>query len=394
MKKLFLLLTISFALNTLGQKVRLASTQRIEDYQTALKIARDKEQMLLVVLYGGGGGLRQMYERNTFKNRAVKTALAPYLPLAIDVRKEMGSRWTELFPPAKLPAFYWLTHDEFLLALRGGVLPADSLASISKRQYQNRDRFKTLRKTYQKNELSQAQWQELIRLHSLNFSFRETLLLALEYLNAQPADQRYTPPQAALLTEYGLDIETPYPGQVAQHQESLEKALPDFSYANFYQKAYSYNLDLAIINKDTALLQKIVDELLPLAPEEKEKSHPVLATYRLFARETGQYTWWRRGALMAARGVRADSAGQLLYDEAFALADGYEDSSATETAYHLAGAALKKRTFFKAAMLRAYLAHQTSRAEEARRALSKAAALAVTESERKNVAALRKMIQE
>ncbi|MDR9441605.1 MAG: hypothetical protein RI842_02715 [Schleiferiaceae bacterium] len=393
MKKLLLLLTISFAFNTLAQKVRLASIQTIDDYQTALKIARDKEQMLLVVLYGSGGGLRQMYERDAFKDRKVEAALAPYLPLAIDVRKEMGSRWTELFPPAKLPAFYWLTEDEFLLALRGGVLPADSLAAISERQYQNRERFKTLRTAYQKNELSDGQWQELIRLHSLNFSFRETLLLALEYLNAQPESERYTPPQAALLTEYGLDLETPYPRQVAQHQKALEEALPDFTYADFYQKAYSYNLDLAIINEDSVLLQKIADELLPLAPSEKEKSHPVLATYRLYAQETGQYAWWRRGALTAAAGMRADSAGQLLYEEAFALADGYEDSSATEAAYHLAGAALEKKTFFKAAMLRAYLAHQTSRPEEARRALGKAAALAVTESERKNVAALRKMIQ-
>lgn len=393
MKKLLLLLTITLSLNAMGQNVRLASIQTLEDYQTALKIARDKDQMLLVVLYGGEGGLRQMFENNVFKDPAVEEALAPYLPMAIDVREEMGDRWMGLFPPAELPAFYWLNQEEFLLALRGGILPADTLAALSRHSYQNRHHFDSLRQAYQKTALSEAQWQELLRLHSLNFSFRETLLLALEYLNAQPETALYSKPQAAVLVEYGLDIETPYPARVATHKTKLKAALPDFDYSDFYARAYSYNLDLAILNEDTLLLQKIAEKLLPLAPAELEKAQPLLVTYREFAQKTGLYAWWKRGALQAAATMPTDSATQLLYEEGFKLADGYEDSSATTAAYALAGAALAEKPFYKAHMLRAYLAYQLNNSAQARQHVIRAAALASTEQEKENAAALRKMIE-
>lgn len=393
--KIFLLLPfLVFSILSSAQQVRLAEVNSIEDYKTALKVAREKEHMLFVALHDGGGAFRQMFDNKVFAAPQVKNKLQPYMAMALDVRSDMGSRWVDIFPTAPLPSFYFLNEEEFLLRMHSGYLSADSLAYFAREASANRYRYDSLFQAYKQRKLSASQWQELLRLHGLNFPFSASLSLALEFLNGQPKDSLQTPPEAAILENYGLDLETPYPAYVQEHQQALEQNLPHFDFADFYARVYSYNLDLAILNEDSLLLETLMEQWLPFRPQDNDTARGLLETYRLFARETGMWGQWAKGAFRRAEAAaQPDTAAQMLYREGFKLADQYEDTLAYQTAYQMAQKAMEYQPFFKAAMLGAYSALRSGAISAARADLEKARKLARSEKQTESVSKLEQLIQ-
>lgn len=383
-----------FSIFSTAQEVRLAEVNSVEDYKTALKIAREKEKMLLVALHDGGGAFRKMFKDQVFSFPKVIRNLQPYQAMALDVRSAMGSRWVDLFPTAPLPNFYFLNEEEFLLRMHSGYLSADSLAYFAREATQQRYRYDTLVQAYQEGQLPHNGWQDLLRLHGLNFPFSKTLSLALEFLNDQPKTNLLTPPEARILENFGLDLETPYPAYVQEQQEKLQANLPNFEFADFYARAYSYNMDLAILNDDSLLLEELVEEWLPYRPQESDSTQGLLGTYRLFARETGLWGQWAKGALRAAEAAsRPDTAAQLLYREGFKLADQNDDTLAYRTALRLAQASQRYQPFFKAPMLGAYSALRSGAIAAARDQLEQARRLAQSSNQRASVQKLEKLIK-
>jgi len=387
---------LSLAFFTISeQEVRFVEAETLEEYQTVLKVSREKDHLLFVALHDGGNAFRSMFEANVFKDPNLVKSFENFTAIAIDVRDEMGARWVSLFPPDSLPTFYFLNQEEFLLTKLEGFQNSEKLREQTFYAEQHKNRYDALLDLYNKNQLNQAQWLEIIDLYSLNFSFPQTAKLVLEYLNSLNESQLMQKPMAQLLTTYGVSLETKYPNFIKNHEQELKKVLPQFSYKEYYQTAYSYNLDLAIVNADTMLLEKIAQELIPSFPgsaaDQKEQQS---AAYKLFAEETELFQYWQKGALLKAGSMAKNSeAAQYLFDEGFNLADTYNDSTALVAANHLATESLAKEETYKAKMLQAYTTYLLKNYDLALTQVRKAMALSSNSKEVRQASSLMKMIE-
>lgn len=385
----FLLFVLSFP--AFAQGVRFVEVKDFDDYQTVLKVARDREQMLLVALHDGGSAFRRMFDEKVFEKPAVVSALKNYLPLAIDRRDSMGRQWQELFPAGAMPTFYFLNEEEFLLHLAEGFVSPDSLSEKAKRAERQRKRYDQLLALYNTHELAESDWNDLLRLHGLNFPFNLSAALAWEYLNQFEGSQVLKEPRRSWLLRYGLDLETRYPRLVLENRQQL-KEHPQWN--NFYARAYSYNLDLAIINADSNLLNRLVEELLPYQ-QSPLTAEELLAPYKLFGTETQSFSLWKKGALAAAKKAKSDTAAaNLLFEEAYAITDAYNSEEALSAALELAQASLQYQNGYRAQTLEAYLLYLQEEYPSAQEKCRAALRLARNSQEARQATNLLKMIEE
>jgi hypothetical protein len=358
MKKFILsLFATAYVLGSFAQ-VRFVEAENIEDYQAIIYTARQNEKLLLVALHNGGGAFKDMYMDGVFDNAQVRTSLANYFPIAIDTRDEMGARFASIYPIDTLPSFFFMTQDELALEVQSGYLSAAALTQKANEVYENRNRYDLLVEKYQNHQLDQKQWLELLELYSRNFSLPQTVQLALEFLAQYENTQLLSPPVSQILVSYGLDLETPYPNLVINHKAGLKENLKDFSFEEFYAAAYSYNLDLAIENADSALLEKLVSDLLPHDPaKEISRWEMLVETYHLYAEETGDYHFWSKGTEIAAQELNSEAARhQLYYDQAYEIIENHDGPEAVAAAHKLATAAAQTKDFPKI-MLAAYTSY-------------------------------------
>lgn len=388
-----LFLTLLFGLQLEAQSLRFVTVEDLEDYETVVKITREKEQMLLVVLHDNAQGFQSMFQNGVMDDPAVRKEAQNYSLLAIDVNTEMGSRWVELFPPSSLPTFYTLNQDEFLVAEQEGSLSAKTFTSLLRQGRAKRSTYDSLLPLYRQERLNDAQWKELIELHSLNFPFEATAQLAWEYLNLHGQDHWLQKQSAQWIDRYGLDLETPFPAFVIKHRLAFDSILDDFLFEDYFERAYAYNLDLAIVNNDSLLLQKINEVLVNAAPKSEDQATLILSSHRLFAQETERFGLWKKGALAAAKLETGEAAGELLFDEAFKLADEYDDSLALVSSYELALAANDYQENYLNHMLAAYTAYVLKDHKQGLDHTERALAMARNEGEKKKAMNLKNMIE-
>lgn len=378
-----------------AQTVRFAEAENLKDYEKILELSREQEKMLFVALHDGGGQFKAMFDEGVFNSTALNNALSAYTAVAIDVRDEMGSRWIDLFPAVNLPAFYFLNDEEFLLHKAEGYQSTDSLVRMALRAEKMRHRYDTLLKSYNANALTTAQWKELIELHGLNFSFAQTSALAWEMLNAKSEAELLHEDLIPVLVEYGVDLETKYPAYIIKNQKAIASKLSDFDFGEYFERAYSYNLDLAILNNDSTLVNEIHSVLIPHDPDPEAKAGELtLATYRMFAEETENYSMWVEGAKKAADAMNDQQAiAKMYFDEGFDLADSYNSQGAVKAANALARLSVQKQLAYRPLMLESYTFYLLNNYTKALEQVKKAFQQASSSAEAQQASNLMKMIE-
>lgn len=396
MKIYFLLLALLVAYPSLhSQTVRFAEAENLDEYEKILELSRDQKKMLFVAVHNGGGQFKTMFDEGVFNSTALHNALSNYTAIAIDIRDEMGSRWVDLFPAPDLPSFYFLNDEEFLLFKAEGYQSTDSILSMALRAEKMRHGYDTLLKAYNANTLTIAQWKALIKLHGLNFSFAQTSSLAWEMLNAKSQAELLDTEIIPILIEYGLDLETKYPAFIIANKKAIADKLADFDFGEYFERTYSYNLDLAILNNDSTLVNEIHSVLIPHDPDPEAKPGELtLATYRMFAEETENYSMWVEGAKRAAENMSDQPAiAKMYFDEGFDIADNYNTKSALKAANELAHLSVMKQNAYRPLMLESYTYYLLNEFPKALEQVKKAFQQASSSAEAEQASNLMKMIE-
>ncbi|MGB0177771.1 MAG: hypothetical protein ACPF9D_11440, partial [Owenweeksia sp.] len=187
MKKLLLLLILITSGQVLtGQKIDFEEVDNIEDYQEWIEEVRRDSSMLFIVLWDRNDvAWQRMEAAEALDDAAFIASVTSYKALKIPITSEMGARWVQLFPANQLPAFYFLQEDELLLQIRSGYQTSAELREAALKAKSLRGKYQELANAYGNSNLSNEQWKDLLYIHSLNFSFKESLDLALEFLNGK-----------------------------------------------------------------------------------------------------------------------------------------------------------------------------------------------------------------
>lgn len=357
MKKLFILL---FCLSTLGAmaQMRFLQVSDIDDYELVLKSARQSKSMLLVALHNGGGDFRKMYTDKVFDDPILQQSAKPYTLMAIDIQEPMGDRFSQVFAIEDFPAFYIMNDEEFVLDILEGYQSANdlrvALAKASKQPY----RYDSLLVKYNGHSLSDTEWIEFLELYALNFDYQQTVRLAQEFLNSKNEADLLQKPYASILAQYGLNLETPYPQLIISNAQNLKSSVSDFKLDEYLDLAIEYNLDRAIVSKDSSMVQNISNNLVrsPLVDADSIV-WARLNIHREFAWQSERFKVYADEFIASQNGVAPSVAADILFDEAYEIVENFNNSSALEAALKMAEASDKKIPSFRAKMLKAYIAY-------------------------------------
>lgn len=396
MNKIFsLLLSVFFSLNTFAQ-IRFIEVENIDDYQAVLNTVEQRQSMMMVVLHDDGGDFKKMFFDGVFDNPAVLNASKKYTCIAIDLNEEMGARYASIFEIEQAPTIFLMNHQELVLMDIEGYQTAAKLSEALLKTYENRNIYDSLLVKYNNYSLSDSEWYQLINIYQINFDFLQTTKLAMEFLNSKKENELFTLPAAEILANYGVDFETSYPLTVYKNQAAIKKAYGSFDFNDFFKTAYSYNLDLAIANKDSILLEKFVNEFVSLDPSGKGSAHELsFGTYELYGQETGHFKTWEMGILKYGRLIEpADSAAEFLFKAAYNMVEDHNVNASFSAAQEVAKLSETKKASFKARMLVAYTAYLLKDFESAKGYISNAVRMAKSSSELRSAAKLQELIDQ
>ena len=386
---LFLILLSSSLLS--GQNVRFYQIEDLDEYTRVLDIALEDSSLMLMVIFEDDGGFEEMVRAQMFDDDSIKSAFAALVPVAIYKQSEMALRLKESFGENKLPSFYMMNTDEFLLNAAYGKLSRTELLDFIAAGKLIGQQLPGLKNAYANHTLSPQEWIKLIGLYELNFDFLATHKLALEYLSEVDRKDLLNDTNRSVSLRYGIDLETPYPLYILNQKEKLDSS----EFADFYSATYSFNFDLAVMNEDTLLLDTILEKLIPRAQApDSLKEEMTLESQKLFAGETGLFRVWENAALKAYASIENPiEKAELIFDEAFAIAEEYNSKSAQQTARQLAKKASALSPDYRYYMLEAYMAYLMKDYDQALEIVSRAIGLAENESDTRKAERLQSIIR-
>ncbi len=396
MNRIFTLLFSSLlSLSALAQ-IRFIEVENIDDYQAVINTVQQRNSMMFIALHDDGGDFRKMFLDNVFSDPNVVKASQNYTCIAIDLNEEMGSRYTSIFELTEAPTFFLMNSDELVLKRFSGYYSATDLSKALIATFQHKGEYDSLLVKYNNYSLSDQEWVRLLEIYSLNFDFNKTSQLALEFLNTKKGNQLFTAPAAEVLATYGVDYETLYPWLVYKNQGAIKSAFSEFDFNDFFQACYSYNLDLAIENKDSILLQKFVKEFVAIDPAGNKSAVELsFGTYDIYGQQAGHYETWKEGILQFGKLLSpTDSAADYLYDAAYNLVEDHNSNKALSAAREVAKLSNQKLASFKSRMLVAYTSYLLNDFEAAKDQISDAVKMAKSADELRSATKLQGLVEE
>ena len=382
----FLSTTFSFAQQTL-QRI-----SKFEDYIIQLEKSRRNGQMLFIALMDEKMESKSMRNNVFIKDTALTSALTPYVALEFYANTDMGQRWSRAFTVDKLPSFFIINAEEIILETIDGYQTSNELISFLNKHQGSKNLYSTLNTKYGLGQLTNEEWIQLISIHQINFTYHQTSKLALEFLNSLSKQELVQKSTIPVLTTYGIDLETKFPRFILSNYKVLVYTDTTFNYDNWFKTTYEYNMDRAIYNKDTSLLNKVVNPLIQNSQEEA-KAELIFHTRVNYAEETERYAIIYEAVMDYTAGIE-DSAmrSRYIFDEAFNLADQKQDADAQKVAHKLAHEANNLTPDFRYKMLESYTAYKLGNYSKATELVEEAKALAKTGTAQSKAISLSKMI--
>ena len=255
--------------------------------------------------------------------------------------------------------------------------------------------YDTLVQAYQAKALNDQQWLKLLELYAMNFDFRNTTHLAQEYLNAKSENELLQLPAALILSQYGVSLETIYPTLILSNTSALRKSVPNFNLSDFLNTAIEYNLDLAIVSKDSLLCENICEKLVvpPLFPKDSLEVMR-MNIRREFAWQSEQFALYTEAFIKKQDSKAPGLAASMLFDEAYDIVENFNSTSALNAALKMANRSDEKETSFRAKMLKAYIAYLQEDSEQAKLYLQDARSQVKSPQQLRNLEKLQELVNE
>lgn len=383
---LFLFLNLAQAQNSGFEKINT-----FDQYLSILERTKEADQMVLICLLDDSSENGKKASQLNQSDSLIQNLLA-YSKIEFDVKSAIGAQWIQTFPVDSLPTYFFLTKDEILLFESQGLTQSKELASIAQKMLAKKILYPTLNAKYAQGSLSIEEWLELIRIHRLNFNFNQSMRICLEFLNGLSKNELLDPKVAPVLETFGISLETKFPKFILANSKNLI-ANPKFNYSLWFDKAYSYNLDRAIFNNDSAYLELVVNPLIQESNDE-DKISLIYSTRQLYIKETGQIELTYRAVVDWTADMK-DSIirSRYLFDEAFKLADLNADSATYKTAQKLAKKATSFHEDFRYLMLESYCEYKLNSFQRAKILAERAKAISQSTKDEQKALSLLRMIE-
>jgi thiol-disulfide isomerase/thioredoxin len=315
-------------LQSFGQ-IKFEEIEKEEQWQAAIQKAESSEKLIFLDIYASWCGPCKYLENNVYTDESLGEYYNDnYVNLKMDGESEFGAQMARKYELSAYPTMYYLDPEEQIITRLVGVREADPLTKIGKAIHENADKINYYEENYARGNLDANELKNYQQLLILTEQTEMANEVAGKILPSLSDDEILSTENKELVVSSSTTIDDKVYKLVVNNEEQLRESWTEEEFEQFYVNVFNASLMDAISNKDEELLERIVNDFLPVYmdenPEELEKGK--FATRKIYLANTGD---WEGYGELVMKEYEEEYKGDdsFLYRQSYEVINDYNQSA-------------------------------------------------------------------
>ena len=299
-----------------------------EEWNAAMEDAREDEKLVFLDIYATWCGPCKYLENNVYTDESLGEYYNDnYINLKMDGESTFGAKMARKYALSAYPTMYFLDSDEELITKIVGVREADPLASIGKAISENAERLTYYKENYDEGNLNAIELKNYQDLLSRTEQTELANEVANKIIPSLTEEDILRPDFKNIVINSSTDIDGKVYKVVSENRQKLSETWTPQEIDRLYSNIFNATMFRAISNKDEELLERVINEFLPVYMGENtdQLSQGEFATLKLYYANT--MNWERFGKLvMREYEEKHEGDDTFLYRQAYEVANEYNQS--------------------------------------------------------------------
>lgn len=399
MKVQFILILTFISLTIKANEIESLNFIEVENqkqWDEVFRKANANGQLLFVDAYTDWCGYCHKLDKEVYTDASVINYFEEnFVNVKFDAESEFGYQLAEFYAINSYPTLLFITAEGSLFQRIEGFVPAPSLNAYAEQVMNEWTQLPLLEGAYDKGKLERESYLELIN--------------TLERTNPEKAEMVATAYAATFSTEDYLDVQniwfltrfenglnSSHYKYITSHKTEMIKAHGQSEFYDYMSGVYNDNLTLAIKYGDKKLLNRIVQEVMPLFIPEAELPSAKYLTESVYYIQREEYDNYKLAVNSYMNNHLAqDEKPDFIISTAVEVIENYEDKELISFVKTLLDESINidnKR--FETHALLGYVNGLQANFKEANESLDQAKALAITEEQKAFVDNLKQAVRQ
>ncbi|MFW5820780.1 MAG: thioredoxin family protein [Bacteroidota bacterium] len=385
----YLLIVILFFVAIPGSVIGQIEFREIlkeEDWNAAMEDARTGDKLVFLDIYATWCGPCKYLENNVYTDKALGEYYNEnYINLKMDGESPFGAKMAHEYALTAYPTMYFLQPDEQIITMLVGVREANPLNSLGKTISENAERLIYYEENFNQGNLNA---NELKNYQQLLVKIEQTELaneVANRIIPSLTEEDILSPDFKNVVINSSTDMDGKVFSVVSENRDKLSETWSAQEIDQLYSNIFNATLSKAISGKNEELLERIIDEFLPvyMGENSEQLSQGKFATRKLYFANTLN---WETFEELVNKEFEEKHPGDdtFLYRQAYEVANEYNQSpEALSMAVTWMEKANKINASFENLVLTAFFYGMKGNYEQAAEIVERIKGMEVTEEQKK-----------
>ncbi len=370
---------------SLNAQIEFTEIKTKADWDQAFESAKQEDKLVFLDIYATWCGPCKYLENSVY----VDSLLGNYyndnfVNLKMDGESEFGRSIAGKYALGAFPTMYYIEDSGDLIITIVGVREAGPLLALGKNVNQSGEKLSRLEASHKEGNLN---YEDLIEYQSILNTLEQTERaneLGSEIINTMGMVELMDPSNKDLVLSSTFNIDSRVFSAIRDNPSGAREAWGEEGVEKLLSGIYNDALFEAITNKDQALIERVVEEFIPVYTkgDSLEMERGEYITRKVYLANTGM--WEKYQVLVEqTRVTQFPENDDFLRGEAYELVNEYNrDPEALDLAYQWSKEVSERNQSFDNLLLLAYLQGMHSDFEEARSTVSKLNAMELSEEQK------------
>lgn len=387
------LLLLYSGLSPLWASLNFTTVDTPAQWQAVLQQAQAEAQPIYVFVTTDWCGYCKKMKRDVFALARVSDYYnETFLSVELDGETAFGEAFAARYGVPGFPTHLFFSPQEALLHQREGYQDETQLLLAGRTAVHQQTALLRLKAGYQADTLSDADLLRYLHLVGEQTPARAQQM-AREQVAGTDQTQWLRSPYLDLIAGYLSDLSDPRVRYLLAHKSEMNDAT-EGSFEHFVEALYNANLSQAIATQDSALVERLVQEVLPrYLPDPNDLPEARFTTYKIY--HASREAWAAYVALVEAEAKRRQGERDVFwYQETYSVVEEYPETPLLSQSRAWLDRALALVDDFETRSLYAYVEGMLGHFDAARMQANRALALAQDPKQREAAQEILTMIEQ
>lgn len=292
-QKIRLLFSISLLLSQcLFGQTEFLKLNGENDWEYALSTAESTDLPLMVYVCNPAEAICNDFQEDIFKDKEIENYLSKrFIQLEVNTNSYWGSAFANAFHIDYLPAILCFDNKGRAVGRQMGEATKESLLSFFKSSRSRAAQYDQLMEAWKNDKLQSDGYCACADIFTLNERYYDAQKAGVECLRGLSPIFFTAVENREKLFAFGLDLSLPILPYFVENHDYIQNQNPEFPLVDFYKEAYIFNLEEALVSKDSLRIAFLLDHLWPYL-KESSGIPDSSKTLELYWENTADWTSW------------------------------------------------------------------------------------------------------